>query len=105
LGAVVITARLALIAWAVIGPLIAGGIMWGREKVMVAGAVANERNAGIVACNARVAEITRAHDEAIDASVDEAIAAADTIGPTPGEMVALQKLCDASLGCRSRRTR
>lgn len=77
--------------------------MWGREKVLVSAAIQAERNAGVVACNARAAEIERAHNKAVDDKVDEAIAAADAIGPTPMEMVALQKICDASLGCRSRR--
>jgi hypothetical protein len=98
------TIRLALIIWAVIGPLLAGGLMWGREKILVAGAERVARNDARIECNARVAEITRAHDAAIDASVDEAIAAADAILPTPAEMVALQKICDASMGCRSRRS-
>lgn len=99
LGAV----RLGLLIWAVVGPLLAGSIMWGREKVLVAAAISTTRDAGVVTCNARVAEIERAHNEAIDASVDEAIAAADAMLPTPAEMVALQRLCDASIGCRSRR--
>ena len=99
-----ITLRTGLLAWAIIGPLIAGGIMWGREKVLVAAAISTTRNAATVTCNARVAEIERAHNAAIDASVDEAIAAADATMPTPAEMVARQQICDASRGCRSRRT-
>lgn len=99
LGAV----RLGLLIWAVIGPLLAGGVMWGREKVLVAAAISTTRDAGVVTCNARVAEIERAHNEAIDASVDDAIAAADAVIPTPAEMVARQQICDASRGCRSRR--
>lgn len=92
---------------AVIGGVLAGAAMYGtmlvREKVVVAGVRQVERNAATVVCNARVAEIERAHNDAIDTSVDEAIAAADAVMPTPAEMVARQKICDASLGCRSRR--
>ena len=99
LGAV----RLGLLIWAVVGPLLAGSIMWGREKIMVAGAISTTRDAERIVCNARVAEIERAHNEAIDASVDEAILAADAVIPTPAEMVARQQICDASRGCRSRR--
>lgn len=100
LGAV----RLGLLIWAVVGPLLAGSIMWGREKVMVYAAVHNTRNAERVVCNARVAEIERKHNEAIDRSVDEAIEASEAVIPTPAEMVARQQICDASRGCRSRRT-
>jgi hypothetical protein len=89
--------------WAVIGPLVAGGLMWGREQLMVNGAISNTRNAERVVCNARVAEIERRHNEEIDKSVDEAIAAADAVIPAPAEMVARQQICDASKGCRSRR--
>ena len=99
LGAV----RLGLMIWAVVGPLLAGSIMWGREKVMVHAAISTTRNAERVVCNARVAEIERAHNAAIDDSVDEAIAAADAVIPAPAEMVARQQICDASRGCRSRR--
>lgn len=92
---------------AVLGGVLAGAAMYGtmlvREKVVVAGVRQVERNAATVVCNARVAEIERAHNEAIDLSVDEAIAAADAVIPTPAEMVARQRICDASRGCRSRR--
>ena len=98
----------ALTIWAVVGSILAGGAMYGtmlvREAVVIAGVRQTERNAATVVCNARVAEIERAHNAAIDASVDEAIAAVDAVVPTPAEMVARQKICDESLGCRSRRT-
>lgn len=98
-----ISARLALIAWAVIGPLLAAGIMWGREHVMVSGAVTVERNKGVVACNARVATIETTTNRASLDAVERATTAAREMLPTPSEMVALQKICDASPACRSRR--
>ena len=97
------TLKTGLIIWAIVGPLLAGGIMWGREKIMVAGAISTTRAAERVVCNARVAEIERVHNEEIDKSVDDAIAAADAVIPSPAEMVARQQVCDASRGCRSRR--
>jgi len=97
------TLKTGLIIWAIVGPLLAGGIMWGREKIMVSGAISNTRAAERVVCNARVAEIERVHNEEIDKSVDDAIAAADAVIPSPAEMVARQQVCDASRGCRSRR--
>ena len=100
LGAV----RLGLLIWAVVGPLLAGSIMWGREKVMVHAAISTTRDAERIVCNAPVAEIERRHNEEIDRSVDDAIAAADAVIPTPAERVARQQICDASRGCRSRRT-
>ena len=97
------TLRTGLIIWGIVAPIIAGGVMWGREKIMVAGAISTTRNAERVVCTARVAEIERRHNEEIDKSVDEAIAAADAVIPAPAEMVARQQICDASRGCRSRR--
>lgn len=94
---------------AVAAALVAGSAMYGtmlvREKVVIAGVRQAERNAATVACNARVAEVTRAHDAAIDASVDEALAAVEALTPTPAELAALQLICDKSLGCRSRRVK
>ena len=97
------TLRTGLIIWGIVAPFLAGGIMWGREKVMVHAAISTTRDAERVVCNARVAEIERRHNEEIDKSVDDAIAAADAVLPTPAEMVARQQVCDASRGCRSRR--
>ena len=92
---------------AVIGSVLAGAAMYGtmlvREKVVVAGVRQTERNAATVVCNARVAEIERAHNERVDTDVEAALAAARAVLPLPTEMVARQQACDASLGCRSRR--
>lgn len=105
LGAV----RLGLLLWAVAGPVLAGGVVYAamllREAVVVQGAVNAARNGATVTCNARVAEIQRAHDREVDDGVDAAIEAVDALGPTPAELAARQALCDASPGCKSRRIR
>ena len=99
--------RLGLMVWAVVGPVLTGGVVYGsmliREAVVVQGAVKATKNQETVVCNARVAEIERQHNQAVEDSVDSVIAAIDALGPTPAELVARQKLCDVSPGCKSRR--
>ena len=91
---------------AIAGAAVSGGVtfmaMTAREKIVVAGAVSAERNAGVVTCNSRVAEIERVHNVAVQAAVDDAISATNQISETPEDAAELKKLCAASASCRSR---
>ena len=73
-----------------------------REKIVVAGAVKTERNAGIVQCNARVASIEATYRSSITKAVEEAAKAESFIKPAPEDKLELIKLCNASASCRSR---
>jgi hypothetical protein len=91
---------------AIAGAAVSGGVtfigMAAREKIIVAGAVSTERNAGVVTCNSRVAEIERVHNVAVQVAVDDAISATNQIEETPEDVAALKALCKASASCRSR---
>lgn len=78
------------------------GYMKVHEAIVVSAAVKAERRQGVVACNVRVGEIERKHNEGVDQAADDAIAAADQIERTPDEMEALKALCKRSASCRSR---
>lgn len=93
-----------MVLGALAGAALSGGVTYGsmlaREKIVVQGAVKAERNAGVVTCNYRVGEISRAHDAEVDRRVAESIAAAGAVVPTPEEAVALAALCAADPACR-----
>jgi hypothetical protein len=90
----------------IIGGAVTGGVtfmsMKAREAIVVAGAVSVEKNKGVTICNARVAEIERVQNSAVEQSVGEAIGAANSVDPTPEDKAALIALCKASASCRSR---
>ena len=87
--------RAGLVAWAVAGPLLAGGVaylaMLGREAIVVAGAVRAARNEEVTKCSEQRLEIGRTLDEAVKAGVEEAVAAARA-ARTPADLVALCKI-------------
>ena len=97
-----LTTRLALVIWAVVGPMLAAGLMRGREAVMVRAAVHATRIEQQSACNDRVAQVARAHDKEVDDEVDAALAAVAALSPTPTTPEGLRALCDRSASCRSR---
>jgi hypothetical protein len=77
------------------------GYMKVREIIVVKAAVKAERNAGVMACNARVAQIETANKTAVTKAVEEATRAEALVPDTP-EGAELVKLCNASASCRSR---
>lgn len=95
------------IAWIIIaGSLALNVVVYAsfvvRERIVVAGAIRTERNAGVVMCNARVAAIETAHNDKVRKGVDEARRAGDLINATPEDKQALIELCNKSASCRSR---
>ena len=94
--------HIALLVWAFAGPVLAMGIMRGREAVLVAAAVKATKVKDGAVCDSRVAQVARAHDKEVDDEVDEAVAAADAIPPTPQTPVEIVSLCQKSASCRSR---
>lgn len=89
---------------AIAAPFLSYG--WGRVqgKFETSAAVRAETKKQINQCNIRVEEIDRKHELAVVESVAAARAESSKIGETPVGPE-LQKLCDASPTCRSRRTK
>lgn len=77
------------------------GYMKVREAIVVNAAVKAERNAGVIACNSRVAQIEAANKKAVAKAVEEAGRAEALINDTP-EGRELVELCKRSASCRSR---
>lgn len=96
-------ARVGLMIWAVVGPMLAGGVaylsMLAREKIVVAGAVRVARNAEVSLCNEQRLSIGRAINEAIDAGTAEAVAASRA-ARTPVAPAELLALCTRDPTCR-----
>lgn len=94
--------KMGLMVWAVAGPLLFAAVTWtsmsAREVIVSAAKVQAAKDQGRIECNRRVDELARAHDQAIDAAVDEAVAAADAVAPD-SELAAL---CGRSASCRDR---
>lgn len=78
------------------------GTMLAREAIVVQGAVKVERDKGVLACNARVGEIERAHNLAVTEAVEEARRAAEAVTPTPEAPAEIKALCARSASCRER---
>lgn len=92
---------------ALAGAAVSGGLTYGamlvREQIVVDGAVAAERNKGVITCNARVGEIERAHNAAVAEAVEAARRAAEAVTPTPETPAEIIALCQKSASCRSRK--
>lgn len=88
------------------GALAGGGFTYAtmmvREKIVVDGAVKAEKNRGTVTCNARVGEIERVHNIAVDKAVEDAVAAATAVPSTPETPAEIVELCKRSASCRER---
>ena len=99
---------LALVLWAVAGPLLAGGVTWAgmsvRNDLEVRGAVAGERSKQIGVCAQQLAAQAAILDANTMAGIGEAGAAADAIPAAPEERAALVALCKADPACRDRGT-
>lgn len=93
--------RLILLAVMVGAPFATYGAMKVREKVVVSAAVAGERKAGALVCNARVKDLESAHNGQVQSGVDAALDAANnTEAPQTDKDVAA--LCKRSASCRDR---
>lgn len=92
---------------ALAGAAVSGGLTYSamlvREKIVVDGAVKAERNRGVISCNARVGEIERIHNKAVETAVEEARRAAEAVTPTPETPAEILALCQQSASCRSRK--
>lgn len=103
-------ATLVALAIAVAGAVSGGAVMSGvlaiKHKIAISRAVSNatklERDRGVIACNARVAEVGKAHDDAVRKARQEALEEARRVTPTPEAPEAIKALCKASASCRSR---
>lgn len=73
-----------------------------REAVVVQNARFEERTAGVRACNMRVADIERAHNDAVALAVAEARKASESVPPTPESDAEIKALCKASASCRAK---
>ena len=89
-----------ILALAATGP-VTYGYMKVREVIVVNAAVKAERNAGVVACNSRVAQIGEANKRDVAKAVEEAGRAESLVPDTP-EGKELVELCNRSASCRSR---
>ena len=99
-----LTIKSGLVAWAIAGPILAGGVVYlsmlTRETIVVSGAVRVTRGEEIVKCNAQRAAIAETINAAARRSVSEAWEAAATINPVaPSDVAAL---CQSSASCRER---
>lgn len=101
-----LTLRVALMAWGVVGPVVAGGVaylaMLAREHIVVAGAAAAARGEEISKCNEARLAIGRTIDEAVAAGVAEAVAAARGEARSPSAPADLIALCKVDWNCRGR---
>lgn len=99
---------LALMIWAVAGPLLAGGVTWAgmsvRNNLEVRGAVAGERAKQIGVCAQQLAAQAAVLDANTMAGISEAGAAADAIAMAPEDRAAIVALCRADPACRDRET-
>lgn len=94
--------KFGLVAWAIAGPILSGGVvylsMMAREAIVVSGAVRVARGEETVKCNAQRAEIAAAINAEANRAIEEARAAASEI-KTPANIA---ELCKASASCRER---
>lgn len=97
-----------LTAWAVAGPLLAGGVTWGamrvRSAILIDAAERAERAVQVGICQSQLSEQANTLTANTMAGIGEAGAAADAISATPNERAALVALCKADAACRDRET-
>ena len=97
-----LTLKSGLVAWAIAGPILAGGVVYlsmlTREEIVVSGAVRVARGEETVKCNAQLQSVATTINDAADRSVSDAREAAAEIKPAPDVKAA----CKASSSCRDR---
>lgn len=97
-----LTLKSGLVAWAVAGPLLAGGVVYlsmlTREAIVVSGAVRSARGEEAIRCNAQREAIAATINAAARRSVSEAWEAAASVQPTVSAEIKSQ--CAASASCR-----
>lgn len=101
-----LTLNKGLAVWAIVGPVVAGGAVFGamltREAIVTAGAVRAARADEVTRCNEARAEITRTLERSVRDSVEAALAAANAERPTPTVQAEIEDLCRRSASCRDR---
>jgi hypothetical protein len=102
LGAV----RLGLLVWAVVGPLLAGGVTWAsmraHEAIVVSATKKAVRLEEVARCQKQLVDQISLLDANTMAGVADAGNAADSIDATPEDKVAIVALCKRSASCRDR---
>jgi hypothetical protein len=83
-----------------LAPVVTYAVMSARAKLAVYEAVRVERVAQRAVCDGRVAEVGRAHNEAVAAGAREALEAARAVSATPDSLAELTALCSRSASCR-----
>lgn len=96
------TLRSGLMAWAIAGPVLAGGVVYlamlTRETIVVSGAVRVARGEETVRCNVQRTAIVATMNQATKKAVDDAWEAASEVD-APAD---LRAACKASASCRER---
>lgn len=93
---------LALLAWAVAGPLLTYGWTALAAYLEKREAVSKAQAAAKSACDARVTEIQTQLNNAVVENQRLAAEAEASVAPTPADMAERQALCNRSASCRSR---
>ncbi len=100
------TIKLGLMIWAVAGPALIGSLVYlsmlAREAIIVSGATRTARNEEVSKCSEQRLQISRTINDAVDAGVALAVAAARETSPTPSAPADLVALCNADPACRTR---
>lgn len=104
----VIQLRTALMAWAVIGPLLAGGATWLgmriHETIVVSGAKKAVRLEEVARCQSQLVEQLATINANTMSGVADAGNAADRIEATPEAKAEIIALCKRSASCADRET-
>lgn len=90
-----------LLAAAVLAPLLTYGAMALHERIVVAAAIAGERQAGQTRCAASIQALETRHNALVASAVAEARTAAEAI-ETPQSDAEIVALCNRSASCRDR---
>lgn len=97
-----------LTAWAVAGPLLAGGVTWGamriRSAILIDAAHQSERAIQVGVCQSQLSEQANTLTANTMAGIGAAGAAADAIPMAPEDRAAIVALCRADPACRDRGT-
>ena len=100
--------QIGFLIWAVVGPVIAGGVaclaMREREAIVVAGAVRVAQGAAVITCNAQRQAIVETINATARRSVSEAWTSAAEVKATPAVPAEIAALCKTQASCRERGT-
>lgn len=104
-----ISLRTGLMIWAVVGPLLVGGVTWlgmrTHEAIVVSGAKKAVRLEEVARCQKQLADQITTLNANTMSGVADAGNAADRIEATPEDRAAKVALCQRSASCRDRGAR